>query len=55
MSTKIFITGPSNIDKLSLAKKLVERDDDLSIGDMNNNNKIDLSDIIRLLRIYLNS
>jgi len=32
MNTKIFITGPSNIDKLSFAKKIVERDDDLSIG-----------------------
>lgn len=32
MNTKIFITGPKNIDKLSLAKKLVERDDDLSIA-----------------------
>ena len=29
---KIFITGPSNIDKLSVAKKLVEINDDLSIG-----------------------
>lgn len=29
---KIFITGPSNIDKLSIAKKLVEINDDLSIG-----------------------
>ena len=39
MSTKIFITGPSNIDKLSLAKKLVERDDDLSIGQHFSNDK----------------
>lgn len=29
---KIFITGPSNIDKLSIAKRLVEINDDLSIG-----------------------
>ena len=32
MGNKIFITGPKNIDKLSLAKKIVERDDDLTIA-----------------------
>lgn len=39
MSTKIFITGPSNIDKLSIAKKIVERNDDLSIGQHFSNDK----------------
>lgn len=32
MMTKIFITGSKEIDKLSLAKKIISKDDDLSIS-----------------------
>lgn len=39
MMTKIFITGSKDIDKLSLAKKIVERDDDLSISQTFTNNE----------------
>ena len=38
MNKKIFITGPNNIDKLSIAKLLVEKNDDLSIAERFTNN-----------------
>lgn len=33
MNEKIFITGPSIVDKLSIAKSIIEQDDDLSIAE----------------------
>lgn len=38
MNTKIFITGPHNIDKMSIAKELASMDDDLSIAKRFTNN-----------------
>jgi hypothetical protein len=38
MNKKIFITGPSTIDKLNIAKVLVEKNDDLSIAERFTNN-----------------
>lgn len=38
MNRKVFITGPNTIDKLAIAKLLVEKDDDLSIADRFTNN-----------------
>ena len=38
MQLKFFIVGSSNVDKLSLAKKLIERNDSLSIAETFTNN-----------------
>lgn len=39
MNNKIFITGPSNIDKMAIAKLIISKDDDLSIGERFTNDK----------------